>query len=287
MNSYKELFEIHEFDIKKEGIGGSSFFLPGELIEAIDFTSLGVVRESSCLPTYIEGENYAIMNKVGGITIENKIYKLIKVVDEFNGSKIDSLIVKQISGPVSKIYALSPHDCECHKIPFQEGLQLFPKGLPWYRVKERVRFNPYDMSTTPLSDVDNTIRHILLKLNGFGDYYDNYIITPSGRLLDEEEFKNTLTIYSRDSLPYGNGFVWKANKNFNASIVYPNTFLFNHGNFISSNGEIFLRIDLLVRGLDNTTIDGFFGVEPIYLKNINPSKFFKIVWDERSSKKIK
>ena len=291
MTSYKLYDFIDEpqnFIDEPQRRSNNTSIMPNALIEAVDFTSLGVVSENNgCVPKFIEGENYIISSVKNGIEIQDKIYKLIKVVDFFNGIKIDSVIVKQISGQVGKIFSLSQNDCELHNISYVEGLQLFPKSLPWKRVKTRVHFDPRDLSTTPVSEIDNTIRCVLLKLSGFGDYYDNKIITPFGKIIDEKIFKNSLTVYSREPVVYGNGFVWEANKPFNAYFVKPNNKLFNHGNFISSDGEIFLKINLAIEDFKGYNIDGYFGVEPIYLKDINPSKFFIVSWDDSNSKLLK
>lgn len=59
--------------------------------------------------------------------------------------------------------------------------------------------------------------------------------------------------------------------------------MFNHGNFISSDDKVYVLIDLKQPYFGpeiNETIDGVFGVEPVYFDNLNPSEFFTIMWDE-------
>lgn len=263
------------------------FIQPKNLFEAVDFTNLGVIDESEKFsPKFIEGENYSLKGvSCDGFEMEEKVYKLVKVVDDFYGTSIDSVIVKQISGEQGIIFTLSKNDCDYHGIEYEKGLQLFPKNLPWTRVKEQIPFDKNNLSTTPVSDIDNTIRFILLRLDGFKDYLDGYVLTPSGHLITEKHFIDTIRVTSKEPIVFGNGFVINDKTNLDIELVYPKNLLFNHANFISSEDTIFVMIRLK-REYGNAqhgyydSIDRCFGVEPKYLEGINPTEFFEISWDE-------
>lgn len=259
------------------------FSQPKDLFEAVDFTTLDLIDElDGGSPRFIEGENYALQGVAcDGFDMKTKVYKLIKVVDDFYGSNLNAVIVKQVSGTQDIIFTLSKNDCLYHNIEYENGLQLFPKNLRWIRVKEKIPFDKHNLATTPLSDVDNTIRYIVLKLNGFKDYEDGYVLTPSGHLVTEKRFQDSIRITSREPIVYGNGYVVKDKTNLDIEIVYPKNLIFNHANFISSEDTIYVLIKMVRSDYrDSSLIDGNFGVEPKYLDNIDPNEFFTISWDE-------
>lgn len=263
------------------------FTQPKELFEAIDFSELDVIDASEKhMPKFIEGENYALQGiACDGFEMETKVYKLIKVVDDFYGTNINSVIVKQIAGEQGIIFTLSKNDCEYHGIEYEKGLQLFPKTLNWVRVKEKTPFDKNNLATTPLSDIDNTIRFIVLKLNGFKDYSDGYVVTPSGHLITEKHFADTLRVKTVEPIVYGNGCIVQDKTNLDIQLVYPKNLLFNHGNFISSEDTVYVMVRLKREHVspvksDFIAIDGCFGVEPKYLDGISPNDFFEISWDE-------
>lgn len=270
------------------------FSQPKELFEAVDFSSFGIMDElDPHTPKFIEGENYSLKGiACDGFEMETKVYKLIKVVDDFYGSPLNSVIVKQIAGEKGRIFTLSKNDCAYHGIDYEDGLQLFPKTLPWTRVKETIPFDAHNLGTTPLSDVDNTIRYIVFRLDGFKDYLDGYVLTPSGHLVTEKHFEQTLRVTTIEPIVYGNGYVINDKTNLDIEFIYPKHLLFNHANFISSEDTIFLMVKLkreYVSPVDSNTnmsIDGYFGVESQYFDGINPNDFFTISWDELGAQTI-
>ena len=264
------------------------FSLPKELFEAVDFTNMGVVDESKdYVPTFVVGEKYALKGtSCEGFEMPEKVYELVAIHDEFEGVNINSLIVKQISGDQDKIFTLSKNDCDHIGIEYENGLQLFPKHLKWRRVKDVVPFDPKNLGTTPRSDIDNTVRYILLKLNGFKDYADGYIVTPSGKLIKEKQFEQTVRITSNEPIVYeqptagNNGVRHEENKPFNIEIAYPSNLNFTHGNFISSEDTVYVLIKLVQPLKGSTLIDGKSGVERVNLEGFNPNDHFTISWDE-------
>ena len=260
------------------------FTMPNNLFKAIDFTEMGIVEAEDnydSMPRFIIGEKYALTTPgCDGFAGSEKIYKLIGIHDEYGGVKVDSLIVKQISGEVGNIYTLSKNDCEHIGIEYEAGLQLFPKTMSWVHVKDVIDFDEHNLATTPRSDVDNTIRHIVLKLEGFSDYSDGYVLSPSGKLIKEEQFERSIMVESNEPIVYGNGVVVPDHKPLDAYIVHPSTKLFTHGNFISSEDEVFIYIQLKKHDVGYGSFDNCYGVDPKYLDGVNPNEFFTITWDE-------
>ena len=252
INSITNMVSDEFMNAPKEKVE-NRFSLPKELFEAVDFTNMGVVDETKeYMPTFIVGEKYALKGtSCEGFEMPEKVYELVAVHDEFEGVNINSLIVKQVSGDQDKIFTLSKNDCEHIGIEYENGLQLFPKHLKWRRVKDIIPFDPKNLGTTPRSDIDNTIRYILLKLNGFKDYADGYVVTPSGKLIKEKQFEKTLRITSNEPIVYEqptpkfDGLKFEENKPFNIEIAYPSILNYNHGNFISSENSVYVLIKLV------------------------------------------
>ena len=258
------------------------FILPNENFESVDFSSMGVIHEdTTVVPSFIEGEKYSLQGvSCEGFSMPNKTYKLIGVVNNFHGVDVDYVIMKQIDGKKDQIFTFSKNDCNHLGIEYQDGLQPFPKTMPWKHVKEKIEFNKDDLSTTPRSEIDNTIRYILLKLNGFKDYSDGYILSPSGKLVTESSFKKSLIVINNEPIVFDGHFKIKEKTKLNARLVYPQGLTYNHGNFISKDDSIYLLITLITKAPYSSTFDRCFGVEPKYLQNIKPQDLFTIAWDE-------
>jgi hypothetical protein len=259
------------------------FVLPKELFEMVDFTNMGVVNEpKKFVPKFVKGEKYALSGvSCEGFEMPEKVYELVGIHDEYDGININSVIVKQISGDQDKIFTLSKNDCACMGIEYENGLQLFPKYLNWRRVKEIIPFDSSNLGTTPLSDIDNTIRYALVKINGFKDYVDGYVLTPSGKIIKEEQFEKSLKITCNEPFVYGNGVILRENTPLDIEIVYPEELLYKYGNFISDDNTIYVLIKL-TKNVENVikTFDGLTGVERVYLDGFNPNDHFEISWDE-------
>lgn len=260
------------------------FSQPKNLFEVVDFTSMGIIEEPKHhIPKFVKGEKYSLKGiACDGFEMSEKIYELVGVIDDFNGVKIDSVIVKQVGGEKGLIFTLSKNDCAHLGITYESGLQLFPKNLDWNRIKENIQFDKHNLGTTPLSEIDNTIRYVLIKLNGFKDYNDGLVLTPSGNLIKEENFKNSIRVQTIEPVVYGNGCIIQDKTNLNVEIAYPKTMMFNHGNFISSEDTVYLLIKFKHKDKFNNA-DGFFGVERKYFDGIDPNDYFIISWDELGS----
>jgi hypothetical protein len=260
------------------------FTIPGDKVTAIDFTTMDIIKEPvHALPKFMIGEKYALKGvSCDGFTMKEKVYELIGILDSYGGVNVESVIVKQVSGETGTIFTLSKNDCDQIGIEYQQGLQLFPKTLPWVRVIEKVEFNPHNLATTPTSEMDGTIRYILLELDGFKDYSDGYVVTPSGKLIREEQFERSVRVVSKEPIVYGNGVVYPDGEKLPITLSMPQTKVFNHGNFISSEDKVYILITLRKFEItpNGAVADNSFGVEPVYFDNLDPSEFFTIMWDE-------
>ena len=269
-----------------------SFYMPKELFEAVDFSNMGIIDEpKNYIPKFMKGEKYSLSGvSCEGFEMPEKVYKLIGIHDSYDGIDINSVIVKQISGDKDKIFTLSKNDCACMGIEYEEGLQLFPKHLNWKRVKDIIPFDKSNLGTSPKSDIDNTIRYVVLKLNGFKDYVDGYILTPSGKIIKESQFADSFKIVSDEPIVYekpsgtlqnrNQGLRLSENTPLEAELVYPKGITFSHGNFISNDDSIFIMIKLAAKINGATTLDGLSGVKSENLEGFNPNDHFTISWDE-------
>lgn len=246
--------------------------------EMIDFTNLGVVQEDvTTVPRFVKGDTYKLGSIVcDGFEIEPDFYKLIGVINEYHNTIIDSVIVKKLHDTDNdRIYTLSKNDCKCLNIDYEKGLQLFPKKMNWIRYKEQIEFNSNDLSTVPLSDVDHTVRKVLLKINGFSNYDGQYIVTPNNDLILSSDLSNAFIVENLIPLSFTDTFSLIKQKLF-SKIVYPKGVRFPYNNCISYDNSIYLLVSFTTAAI--TSFDGKCGVPKKYLENISPYDMFSISW---------
>jgi hypothetical protein len=87
-------------------------------------------------------------------------------------------------------------------------------------------------------------------------------------------------VESNEPIVYGNGYIIQDHTPLDAHIVHPSECTFNHGNFISSDDEVFIHINLKKHDQSYSSFDKCFGVEPKYFDGVNPNEFFTVTWDE-------
>lgn len=155
---------------------------------------------------FIIGDIYGLSEEdCGEFEMPKKKYKLIGIVNNLNGIELDSVIMKQIEGNSSLIFSLSKFDCKTYNIPFEQGLQLFPKKLGWINLsliernkkekeektlkqlnainKDIELFDPNNLSTYPSCISDNTIRHMMIKISNCRPYGTIGCVLPNGRIV--------------------------------------------------------------------------------------------------------
>lgn len=132
--------------------------IPKEAIEPI------VTPEIGMPPDYrtklVKGGRYRLVSdECDGFTMEHKTYACRAIIDDFNGTSLDSVVMKQIDGTNSTIFSLTKADCNAMGIEFEEGLQLFPISMNWQRMDEpQANFDPQDMSTYPFINEGHVVR---------------------------------------------------------------------------------------------------------------------------------
>jgi hypothetical protein len=150
-------------------------------------------------PTFNVGSIYTLKGmECDDFSMPSKEYELLGVVNTLEGIKLDSLIMKQISGPKSTIFSLTRSDCAKLGVEFQKGLELFPKNLNWVqkvneeqetpKVSGEVEFDPLNMSTYPCCHIDKTIRKFLIKISGF-KRHGSMIVDPNGDVVTSDLFR--------------------------------------------------------------------------------------------------
>lgn len=77
------------------------------------------------------GETYYLKSS----TIKRQ-YILKKYIYAIRDDIVNIVIMKQISGPIGKIYTLTPHDCLNYHIKYEPGLQVFSMSLNWVHRKK-------------------------------------------------------------------------------------------------------------------------------------------------------
>ena len=272
----------------------SYYQVPKDVMTAIDYTDfdIGLFNyERLNAPTFVKGEHYMLQGKsCDGFDMEPKEYELVGVIDKFENVDIDSVIVKQVSDNDGFIFTLSKNDAASIGIEYEEGLQLLPKKLQWKRVFEKVAFNPNDLSTTPRSKIDNTVRYVVLEIKGFEYYRNGYVISPSGKVVPICMINNTLTVIAKQPIIYGNGFVIdKGTRLTECCTIHPANVSFPYGGFLTENKSIYVIIQLgmMLHGKRPMAIDYKCGVEPHYLKGVSPTDLFDVMWDESECKTLK
>ena len=249
---------------------------------------------------YCIGARYSLQGcECDDFSMPIKEYELKGILGTVNGIVLDSLVMKQISGPISTIFSLTKGDCKTLNIPFEKGLQIFPKNLNWVRVDEtpqpkEVEFNPSNLSTYPVCIVDNTIRQMLVKLSGFQEIHTSTckeIITPDGRHIPTLEFVTSLQVRFKKTI-FGDN-ITSSHKPQNQCVGYTlataNVGVVNFEQQVVDNtGSIYLELHF--KGpqaySDNArTVDRQIGIAPSKL-NGEFNEFFEVVWQEVKNKPI-
>lgn len=143
-----------------------------------------------------------------GFSMPTKRYKYVGSIDEVDGIRLNSVIMKQIGGEPTTIFSLTKSDCKSFGIEFENGLQLFPNNLEWVKEKqeeevkeEELSFDSTNLSTYPVDYKDKTIHFMIVKLSGFSyDERSRTIFTPSGERIHESFLTKNLKIKTLQSI---------------------------------------------------------------------------------------
>lgn len=241
-----------------------------------DLSTLGLFYDKNNL-IFHNGERYSLKPKeCDGFKMDEHVYEVYGTIDKFDDDEmnINSVIVKEITKSNGTLYTLSRNDCEWLGIEFSSGLQLLPKSLDWKYVD--VDFDENDLSTTQSLEGDGKIHYVLLKINGFKSYPNSNILTPSGKIIDENRLENSLVIRNNIPLISSNHKIGDSNSTLLRKIVKVGKNKYTNSNILTDNNELYVLVRISLRYRFNND----YGIDRDYLKNISPKDFFSVEWDE-------
>lgn len=241
-----------------------------------DLSSLGLLYDKNNL-IFHNGERYSLKPKeCDGFKMDEHVYEVYGTIDNFDDAEmnINSVIVKEITKSNGTLYTLSRNDCEWLGIEFSSGLQLLPKSLDWKYVD--VDFDENDLSTTQSLEGDGKIHYVLLKINGFKSYPNSNILTPSGKIIDENRLENSLLIRNNIPLISSNCKIGDSNSTLLRKIVRVGKNKYTNSNILTDDNELYVLVRISLKYKYNKIC----GIDRDYLKNISPKDFFSVEWDE-------
>lgn len=241
-----------------------------------DLSTLGLFYDKNNL-IFHNGERYSLKPKeCDGFKMDEQVYEVYGTLDKFDDDEmnINSVIVKEITKSNGTLYTLSRNDCEWLGIEFSSGLQLLPKSLDWKYVD--VDFDENDLSTTQSLEGDGKIHYVLLKINGFKSYPNSNILTPSGKIIDENRLENSLVIRNNIPLISSNHKIGDSNSTLLRKIVKVGKNKYTNSNILTDDNELYVLVRISLRYRFNND----YGIDRDYLKNISPKDFFSVEWDE-------
>lgn len=224
------------------------------------------------------GERYSLKPKeCDGFKMDDHVYEVYGTIDKFDDDEmnINSVIVKEITESNGTLYTLSRNDCEWLGIEFSSGLQLLPKSLDWKYVD--VDFDENDLSTTQSLEGDGKIHYVLLKINGFKSYPNSNVLTPNGKVIDENRLESSLIIRNNLPLISSNKKIEDSNSAQLRKIVRVCENKYTNSNILTDDNELYVLVRMSKYSYKDS--DGY-GIDRDYLKNISPKDFFSIEWDE-------
>lgn len=230
----------------------------------------------------VKGEIYSLQSpSFDGIEMEKKVYKVLGIVFKYHGVDINSVIVKQISGTESTVFEINRLIAKELGVQYEPKIFLLPLNLNWQHEEcplDMNNFNVNDLSTYPSQN--GYINYIILKLKGFSAYRNTHIITPNGKLMDKLQFISNLKchyIFDVDEegpIQIGDTAKFEiiteeiydllGHKEDNKP-----TYSSRQGYLCDPNGDIWIRIDLVGKGVKTSTLQN---------KNIND--LFRFSWIE-------
>ena len=155
----------------------------------------------------IRGAKYVLKGlECDGFQMPERVYQVVALVSKVNDVELDSVVMRQLRGFEDDTkYTLTKQECQVLHIKYEPGLQLFPAKMLWKKFNDRIEsgrtfFDESDMSTYPVSRIDSTIRHIILKVDRF-QVEGNYVIdTDKDKRYMIDSFLTSMRITSKGNL---------------------------------------------------------------------------------------
>lgn len=241
------------------------------------------VNSRKKLNKFIRGAYYRL--KTGkkkidsSILFENapdRIYQLKTILNQWNGQKMDCVIMKQVQGPTDhKMFSLSKQQCQAFHLKFEHGLEIFSQsGNRFQRIIQRFPINDCqkdenDLSTYYHSLIDGTIREIFIRL-------DDYKFINNFKKVVNKISKKNYKIYSdkNENLLLG-GLEVKSKKCLktpNGKLIYKPKDLISYCIERNYNDEtdtsVYLRLVFIVCTEGCFTEDGWIGIDKQQLKEV-------------------
>lgn len=249
-------------------------------VKVVNHCECGITMEKPAqMPYFIKGQRYSLKGVAcDGFEMPSKTYELVGIVEEYGGTPIQSVIMKQVEGEQDVIFTLSKYDCECLGIEYEQGLQLWPKQMKWEMVKDECPFDPNDLSTLPRSEIDNTIRSAIVAIRGFGHTPSGAVLSPDGKIFDWGDLKKRLHIIWK--IPHDDRATYAKGQEFNGwSVMRPPMFQYPYSDCVTSTGRIYVHLDFSDEVWNVETIDGRIGLEPSQLEGVRIYDMFSFGFD--------
>jgi hypothetical protein len=266
----------------------------------IDFLTSSKKEDSNFDNILRVGGIYALgIDKVEGVEFDNIYFKVYSIVNEYKGVNLDSVIVKEVSidengnvientNPTKRRkFSIPPSMCKMLGIEYSTGFELWPIKSGFVRVniddfveKEEKDIVYSNLSTYPVSEIDGTIRKMILELHGFSIYNSLHIITPTGAMIPTNDFVSSLTIFTRQNISTDNGCAgFRIGEQLPFKIVGRETDskVFS---ICDDKHNIYVEVDLTKQSLNANTADGVVGVAHTALDGKDVDDVIGVKWDE-------
>lgn len=246
------------------------------------------------------GSIYAVgREKVEGVEFGCIYFRVYGIIREYKGVNLDSVIVKEViidddgniiegENPTGRRkFSIPPSMCKMFGIEYSPGFELWPMDSGFIKVdtdtlveKDETEINYGNLATYPTSEIDGTIRKLILELHGFSPFNNSHIITPTGAMIPTSDFVSSLTIFARQNISTDNGCA-----GFRMGEILPYKIVGREKDnkifsICDENHNIYVEVDLTKESLNANTADGIVGVAHTALDGKDIDDVIGVKWDE-------
>ena len=139
------------------------------------------------------------------------------------------------------------------------------------------------------SGIDDSIRNIIIRVNGFSSFNAGRLTGPDGNEMDTEAFLASLKVIACAPIADASNSGFTTFEQFESIPFRLVTQRYGKGiveydNICDANGDLYIELDLAkpVRN-QGATLDGYIGVDPKAFANKNTADMFKIAWAQYDS----
>lgn len=148
-----------------------------------------------------------------------------------------------------------------------------------------------DFNTYPISNIDSSMRSVMLQISGFNSYNAGRLTGPDGNEMDTEEFLASLKVISLVDIqdPDNSGFTtFKAGESIPFRLVSQKygAAIVEYEDICSADGKLYIELDFKKPIKDQgQTIDGYIGANPKAFASFTQdlSAIFKVAWAQYDS----